>query len=93
MTDTDQAYRVTAGEWHPIETAPRDGTPIDLWVQPYNGRCHRRVDMWWLKSQKWHGWRGGACHIGLNGLPVGDYIPSNHKVTHWMPLPAPPEAK
>lgn len=37
-------------EWKPIETAPRDGTPVDLW----NKAGFREVDVWWcLEDQCW----------------------------------------
>lgn len=31
-------------EWQPIETAPKDGTVIDIWVK---GGVGRLVDVWW----------------------------------------------
>jgi hypothetical protein len=74
--------------WQPIETAPRDGTIVDLWC-----KCsvtdkeyqYRATDCAW----KYHHW--------LNGKPVGDktwwdrdrfYIPPTP--THWMARPEGP---
>lgn len=61
--------------WQPIETAPKDGTPILAyetdWGYPISIRWH----------QPWQSWV-------LNGvlLKLGDW----GEPTHWMPLPAPP---
>jgi hypothetical protein len=73
--------------WQPIETAPRDGTPIDIWGEVGNHADEedgRITDAYW--------------HAGLKGfvfwcqeLEYGDgalqFIKSP---THWMPLPNPP---
>lgn len=64
-------------EWQPLETAPRDGTKIDLW-HPTNGRF---VNAFWCKQtytlhEPW-GWSSQQL-----GRITG--------VTHWMPLPRPP---
>lgn len=64
-------------DWQPIETAPHDGTKIDLW-HPDNGRY---TDAFWCKQtytlyEPW-GWSNQRL-----GRIVG--------VTHWMPMPEPP---
>lgn len=71
-------------EWKPIETAPRDGTPILV----------ARLDKAFGWVRGWSRW-SGACGIygwvshGFFDVPgcLGLAHP-----THWMPLPAPPEA-
>lgn len=61
-----------AGEWKPIETAPKDGRRILLlWDIPLTGR--------WLDNTEtkypWAGWKPEGMHA-VHGHP-----------THWMPLP------
>lgn len=69
--------------WQPIETAPRDGTVVLLWLgAPW---CEVRMAKWFAP---WGNWqdpessvdpaRDEYCGIGMN-LP-----------THWQPLPAAP---
>lgn len=93
--------------WQPIETAPRDGTQVDLWAS-HREVAHtpdlvckevatdRYVNAYWdtwrpnsssgLLTER-SGWRtsddeGGIETERWRGMTV---------VTHWMPLPAPPE--
>lgn len=83
---------VLMSEWQPIETAPKDGTEIDLWHEEF-GRysdCH-----WGLPEHccgeygrycdsDWHAMKEGWIMSILNELLDADSF------THWMPLPAPP---
>lgn len=39
--------------WRPIETAPRDGRPIDLW----HGSGYRVADAQWVNNVRRHGGR------------------------------------
>lgn len=82
--------QVTDDVWKPIETAPKNGTVVDLWVRPFDGRAHRRTNVWWLNSEKWSGWREGKFHIGKDGQPNGKFVHSNHTPTHWMLPPGCP---
>jgi hypothetical protein len=69
--------------WQPIETAPRDGTAVDLWyVPPYSGSQRRMPDRWWVKGK---GWRTS---------PGPDFIP-DRRFTAWRHIPpnADPYAK
>jgi hypothetical protein len=72
---------MTAYEWQPIETAPKDGTAVLLWIA---GRQRVAIGLWntqeYLKRPKPH-WDWSASSY-TNHL----YAPS-----HWLPLPAPPE--
>lgn len=72
--------------WQPIETAPKDGTEVDLWCVDRGdpgGRKARRPNCAWGLMQNWigaefKGWRGvGQQH-------------RQWEPTHWMPIPAPP---
>jgi hypothetical protein len=73
-------------EWRPIETAPRDGSWVLVHDRFEDNPC---VASWdgsqWIADKtfvKALGGRGGAMVI--------DEIDS-HYLTHWHPLPAPPE--
>lgn len=75
--------------WLPIETAPKDGTPVDLWVEfkhYHTGQIHYRREC----SVKW-----GRKHFGSE--PIGDPCwvinsPYNKaRPTHWMPIPEAPK--
>lgn len=69
-------------EWQPIETAPKDGTRIDLWIKwwrydtdTFVGRRHTDC-LWSISDKKW---------CSAHPLTAG-------KVTHWIAIPAPPTA-
>jgi len=74
-------------KWIPIETAPKDGTPIFCWWHaadlPNTASCRCKETRWgkdrWSDSDGKWGWLVGI------GIPPDHYHP-----THWMPLPAPP---
>jgi hypothetical protein len=86
-------------KWQPIETAPKDGTEIDVWCRFGDGGGHRVPDAYW--SDKPFGYEGprgyeqlrgwAAANEGYDGCDhwVGD-IEEGDTVTHWMPRPAPP---
>lgn len=75
------AEALEASVWQPIETAPKDGSYVDLWVCNARVPDCRWVDGAWLcyapndfESMDW-------CRIDLEGEP-----------THWMREPSAPEA-
>lgn len=71
------------GEWQPIETAPKDGTRIDIWDPSHGGQ--RIADAYWYGGQKRGGWHApNQDYDGMDGLYAKDGI------THWMPLPDAP---
>ena len=77
--------------WKPIETAPRDGTPVIL-TGPYKSKPSTAtmtnkppiVDTGYYKHGIWTGyykhgiWQSGSLRMAGNP-------------THWMPMPEPPE--
>jgi hypothetical protein len=64
-------------EWHPIETAPKDGTPALFchWMSPEQDVLPIASGFWSRLSEGWFS--------ELSGHMM--------KPTHWMPLPAPPQ--
>ena len=78
-------------DWQPIETAPGDGTEIDLW-SPSRGRL---ADCYWGmetgdgfgSEPKGPGWVREDCDV--TGYWHYSLI-EPFDVTHWMTPPAPP---
>jgi len=73
--------------WQPIETAPKDGTKVDLWGinhLHYAKRGERIVNVTWGRVTDF---------LGNERLDWRHYRGEGYQPTHWMPLPAPPEAK
>ncbi len=68
-------------EWQPIETAPKDRTPIDVW-----GDYGRVCDVSWRDAPS-HDERGAGWR-DTDGTFLGP--PFLATPTHWMPLPDPP---
>jgi hypothetical protein len=67
--------------WRPIETAPRDGTTLDLWAYfPEHDKARRIADAFWNTEE--NAWQLG----GFNSKQFS-YPPT---ISHWMPLPAAP---
>lgn len=69
-------------EWQPIDSAPKDGTRIDLWwiwwradTDEFLGR--RLPDCYWTSAAGVH--ERWACEWSS--------IPSNSRPTYWMPRP------
>lgn len=85
-------------EWQPIETAPKDGTVIDLWVCYSTGEGFRATDAYWCEQGFDYGpdrcdgkpgW--AAAHMGWDGAEGYADNPADGDVaTHWMPIPQPP---
>jgi hypothetical protein len=79
-------------EWQPIETAPKDGTPIFI-TAPYwleDGKFRGALPIavrWTTNAESGANWEGG----GWWTLPDLSAVVSNAgRCTHWMPLPFPP---
>lgn len=63
-------------QWHPINTAPMDGTKILL--AKIVGHIDHPTAIWWVIqghwSEKWQNWNDGSEPCGLSSP------------THWMPV-------
>jgi hypothetical protein len=74
-------------KWQAIESAPKDGTEIDLWGR-LNGempsRDERITDCKWLHDANGPGWNTRGDQ-GWESLCAIQWKPS-----HWMPRPSPP---
>lgn len=76
-------------EWKTIDSAPKDGTEIDLWIVTSKewrpeGESRRVTDCCWASVGDKQGW----CDFADG---CWDFVESNHHtVTHWMPIPEPP---
>lgn len=66
-----------AGEWQPIETAPRDGTPFLAWCPNLHATGGVLIYLWLV---------GPKQFVTVPGA----WADRGGKITHWMPLPAPP---
>ena len=64
-------------QWQPIETAPKDGTLIDVWDSHHNCRI---TDVFWSRYKNhWDIMVGSQYNVYINIF------------THWMSLPKPPK--
>jgi len=71
--------------WHPIETAPKDGYPIVV-----RGFIHKIangvVNTEYFEVAYWRKDWGRFIHHATKDREIGSGY-----LTHWMPLPSPPE--
>lgn len=67
-------------DWRSFETAPKDGSRIDLWAVNVFGEGKRFPDCHWSPFGGTFRW------IGLR-----EDSRQRWKATHWMPIPAPPK--
>jgi hypothetical protein len=69
--------------WQPIETAPKDNTPILIW----DGEDISLAE-WNDIGRKWNCLCGGGAVWDGDGDTGG--LVAVYSATHWMPLPSPP---
>lgn len=74
-------------EWQPIESAPRDGTRIDVWCRDVDDpsskgwrECAATWDSQVFGGGAWVAGRGAVHRLEWMGV----------KATHWMPIPGSP---
>lgn len=83
-TSPEDAARIAAalGRWLPIESAPKDGTEIDLWGG--SGMGCRTPDCVWIKTRSGTGWhtRGDKGWEFLHEIAW--------EPTHWRTIPDSP---
>lgn len=70
-----------ASAWQTIESAPKDGTKVDLWAKTWapafdRFEYRRFADCWW--------WKGDS--LG-NSSPQWMELSKDWRPTHWMPIP------
>lgn len=85
-------------EWQPIETAPRDGTPLIIIAadseEPIAFVAHWAVHPSWNENEP--AWLIGAKWARYNRLTpalsraYAELVGIICEPTHWMPLPEPP---
>lgn len=85
---------VKINSWQPIYTAPKDGTVFDGYgyVIPDSGitiekKLERIIECYWGKRDSCYISKIGWCSNGSDGWAWAV------ELTHWMPLPTPPEKK
>lgn len=76
--DDEEFARRERALWQPIETAPRDGTVIDLWFAGDAWNCRMPGFIWRAGMGFWH---NENTHQSYNDGPG---------ITHWRPLPEGP---
>jgi len=73
------------GGWRTdLENAPKDGTPVDLWVHwpEHDQRCREAGATWDVESGEWR-----------FGQFTANQFVHRPVVTHWQAPPAPPSMK
>ena len=86
MTEDEKVDDIVFCSWRRIDTAPMDGSLVDLWWV-YDGKGSRLCDCFWSNDGTTPGWR----HRSPDGF-VLELIPDDlRKATHWMPTPGAPD--
>ena len=74
--------------WQPIATAPKDGTPIDLWC--VRTHCHGNVEQVRKCNVSWGDIADQFSGVVFQGWRGITEVYEDNEPTHWMPLPEPP---
>lgn len=86
----DEIGRLTSSThagWRTMDSAPKDGTLVDLW---YPRGIGREANCFWHKALSiW----GRDVWTGAHHPQETNFISRNVDPTHWLPLPAPPVEK
>jgi hypothetical protein len=81
-----EIQRLKEGAWRPISEAPRDGTMILGWCHVGDQAVCCDV-VWWNKDYRF--WDRGGAIVPKTSSSVK--IINTVDVTHWLPLPSPPD--
>lgn len=98
---------IPAQPWRPIVDAPRDGTPVILlsgptetiaaeWQPSVKIAAQVWLGQWWIDGNSWVAkdgtCNGSAHHLAVTGVWLTDlaWFQPN-EVTHFLPLPEPPD--
>jgi len=77
--------------WQPIESAPKDGEPLDLWVLHTElGRTFGRIekDARWREDDEGEAWfSAGRFLLEWEGVDPDDGQPIHVRPTHWRRIP------
>lgn len=73
-----------SNEWQPIETAPKDGSDIDLW-----GTCCRTDCHWGVPDSPAKDWPRGKEDWLAYHEAWGEWVELNETFTHWMKVEPP----
>lgn len=76
-------------KWQPIETAPKNGTLVDLWIINHLGAGQRLLHCRWEQDYEDEG-RWEQLYSETRGCFFTAFD-ERARATHWMPLPDPPE--
>jgi hypothetical protein len=74
--------------WQPIETAPKDGTEVLLFIPVNWGETFQEVPRIGNGNHVEAAWYNPTRRLWLNRL---DQWIKEQTPTHWMPLPEPPK--
>jgi len=94
LTRREEAARAAgAADWRSMDSAPRDGTDIDVWVE---GEFPRRLtNVSWREPSDSEWWVHGGDTIETPDATWHDVfgpLGQDDQPTAWMPLPSPPQS-
>ena len=81
------ADRLRAMQWRPVDTLPEDGDRVLVYA-PFGDQPHIWIDEWRMQQECPVSWSSYTVETGMNWCDH-DF----DDVTHWMPLPPPPEGE